>query len=143
MENIRELVFEGWTTKATSKEKGKGPGKGKGRWSSKEDVPSEDGSWGSEAERLRQRILETVGTASSDVEAVGSGQQEGDMEADDAVKGDEIKMEVVREEVEVDEGETEFAAGKETEEEVEEVRKAKRVAEVIGAFIQYSRGLRM
>ena len=56
MENIRDLVYEGWTSKATSKEKGKGPGKGKGRSDVKEDVSEEDGSWGRDLVRLRQRI---------------------------------------------------------------------------------------
>ena len=57
---MQEFVHEIRMTKTTSKERGKGPGRGKGRLSGKEDVPDEDGSWGSEAERLRQRILETV-----------------------------------------------------------------------------------
>ena len=47
MENIRDLVYEGWTSK-TSK-KGKGPGKGKGRSVNQEDVSEEDGSWGKDS----------------------------------------------------------------------------------------------
>ena len=73
-------------TKATSK----GPAKGKGRLPGKkgesskdrDNVPDEEGSSGSEAERLRQRILETEGRRLSDVEASGSGLQDGETEGD-------------------------------------------------------------
>ena len=42
MENIRDLAYEGWTSK-TSK-KGKGPGKSKGRSVNREDGSEEDRS---------------------------------------------------------------------------------------------------
>ena len=58
----------------------------------------------------------------SDVEASGSGQQDGNTEGDDAVEGDEIKTEATRKEVEADKGKTEVAAMKATEKEAEEVR---------------------
>jgi len=94
--DIQELVYEGRMTKTTSKERGKGPGKGKGRPPGKKDVPGKDGGSGSDSERLRQRILETEGRTLSDVEASGSGQQDGNTEDKDADDGDEIETEAAR-----------------------------------------------
>ena len=51
MENIRDLVYEGWTSK-TSK-KGKGGGKGQGRSVNQEDAAEEDRIWGKDSVRLR------------------------------------------------------------------------------------------
>ena len=59
MENIRDLVYEGWTSK-TSK-KGKGVGKGKGRSVNQEEAAEEDRGWGKDSVRLRQRIWEELG----------------------------------------------------------------------------------
>ena len=54
MENIRDLVYEGWTSK--SSKKGKGGGKAKVRSVNQEDAAEEDGSWGKDSVRLRQMI---------------------------------------------------------------------------------------
>ena len=88
MENIRDLVYEGWTSK-TSK-KGKGPGKGKGRSVNQEDVSEEDGSWGKDSVRLRQRIWEELGQSegriSTEADAGVLGLQESFNEDDSVVE---------------------------------------------------------
>ena len=67
MENIRDLVYEGWTLK-TSK-KGKGPGKSKGRSISGEVGSEEDRSWGKDSVSLRKRIWEELGHLEGGVSA--------------------------------------------------------------------------
>ena len=128
MENIRDLVYEGWTSK-TSK-KGKGPGKGKGRLVNKEDVSEDDRSWGKDSVRLRQRIWEELGHSegrtSAEAEAGGSGLQESFNEDDGVAEErevDETRMEDDKREVEFGEGEIESTEIKAMDEE----RKIKRV----------------
>ena len=70
------------TSKGPPKRKGRPPGKA-GEGSNDQDyVPDDEGSSGSEAERLRLRILEAEGRRLSDAEAGGSGLQDGEAEGD-------------------------------------------------------------
>ena len=98
MENIRDLAYEGWTSK-TSK-KGKGPGKSKGISVNREDGSEEDRTWGKDSISLRKRIWEELGHSeagvSVEVEASGSGLQESFNEDDGVAEervGDEIMSE--------------------------------------------------
>ena len=113
-------------SKTTSKDRGKGSGGPPG----KKDVSGEDGGPGSDSERLRQRILETEGRTLSDVEASGSGRQDGETEDNDLNEGDERETEAARKKAEAAKKKTEAAAKKAAEKEAEEARKAKRAAEV-------------
>ena len=108
MEKIRDLVYEGWTSK-TSK-KGKGGGKGQGRSVNQEYTAEEDGSWGKESVRLRQRIWEELGQSedrrSAEGEAGGSGLQDSFNEDDVVVEGEESRMEEDKRDIGCSEEET-------------------------------------
>ena len=72
--------------KASSKgpsKRGRPPGKvGEGS-SNVDDVPEEEGSSGSEADRLRRRILDAEGRRLLETEAGPSGMQDAEVEGDD------------------------------------------------------------
>ena len=83
-----------------SKDKGKGPGKGKKTTGNQketskepENVLSEDDDSDSDAEELRRKIAEEGGVNVSEVEAGGSGLQQGEKGGNRAEEIEEIEME--------------------------------------------------
>ena len=124
-------------SKASSKgptKRGRPPGKvGEGS-SNRDDNPDDEGSSGSEAEKLRRRILEAEGRRLSEAEAGPSGTQDADGEGDDEMddgddEGDDAETEAARKKTEAAKKKAEAAAKKTADKEAEEARKAKKVAE--------------
>ena len=59
----------------------------------RDHVPDDEGSSGSEAEKLRRRILDTEGRRLSDTEAGGSGLQDGEVAGDRDEENDDVDNE--------------------------------------------------